>query len=181
MKITKQNKIALLAAVIWALVASAFVIFSFSQGKNPYGAIALFHTGLFAFFLILSGMFMRAVYRNLSFTFKEAFAYIAIVGVVGSVLFMCISALYMKITWDTTSPIYVNNMTEMYEIVRESGDLERIGKVDEEALQQNIASLKTVTYWDIVLNDFRNKILITLILSLIIAIVMRKTVPKIEE
>ena len=180
MEIDKQNKIAMIAALGWVVIASIFVVVTFNMEKNPYGPISLIHHGSFAFYLICSGLLIRALFAQLSFSFKEALLYSVIIGVGGNFIFMLIGLIYLKATWDVNFTIYLQDMTNYLTVMHESGDLEKVGEVSEEGFKKSIEKLNSVTAWNIVFNDFSIKMIISLILSFIIAVTMRKSSPVVE-
>ena len=175
MEISKRTKIAIIAAIIWALVAFSFVVFAFNSGKNPYGPISIIHHGGLIFYLLLCGILVRSFFNELSFGFKDALTYSVIIGVLGNSIFMSVGFIYLNTTWDTSFPIYINNMTVFFTALSESGELDKFGEVDYTELENKIGELKNATAWNIVFNDFGGKMLISLITSFIIAIVMRKS------
>lgn len=177
---SRGNKIAVTAGALWSLIAMFFVVFTFSQGKNPYGPIAILHHGTFAFFLFSCGLLIRGVYTTISFTFKEILLFCAIIGIGGNLLFLLLGLAYLSATWDTNFPIYFADMTTFFDNLYKSGDLEKIGQVNESAKLEALKELKNTTAWKIIFNDFSKKMIISLPLSIIIAIVMRKS-PVVKE
>lgn len=180
MKINKLNILALYAALIWAVIATAFVMFTFGQDKNPYGPISIIHHGTLVFYLLFSGLTVRAFFKKLSFSFKEAFIYSMIIGLIGNIVFLFLGLGYLNMTWDTSFPIYIGNMTDYFEKMFASGDLEKIGEVSKNGMKESIEKLKSATAWNIVFNDFSIKLVVSLILSFIIAVVMRKSTPELD-
>lgn len=176
----RRNKIAMTAAVLWALIAMFFIVFTFSQGKNPYGPIAILHHGTFAFYMISCGLLIRGVYTSISFSFKEALLFCAIIGIGGNLLFMILGIGYLSLTWDVNFSVYVADMTVFFENLYNSGDLEKVGVVSESVKLQSLEELKNATAWNITFNDFSNKMIISLILSFIIAIIMRKSTEEVK-
>lgn len=175
MKINKLNKIALILASAWVIIVFSFIVFAFSSGKNPYGPISLVIHGTLVFYLLMSAMFIRWQFNNLSFSFKEALKFSITISVVGNFILLLVGFAYLKITWDSNFQIYFDSMKDLYTAMEQSGELERVGEVKENAIQDNIAKLKDVKPWNIVFNDFSMKMLVSLIISFIIAVVMRKS------
>lgn len=175
MKFNLLTKTALFAAIFWSILSFGFIIFAFQSGKNPYGPLSLIVHGSLIFYLLLCGIYIRLKYNNLSFSFKEALKYSVLIGVLGNFIFLLLGFIYLNATWEVNFPIYIESMTDLYTSMEQSGELERIGEVDKNAISKNIESLKIAKPWNIVFNDFSMKMIISLILSFIIAVTMRKT------
>ena len=176
MKINKLTKISIFAALLWVVMAFSFIVFAFSSDKNPYGPISLLMHGTLVFYMIMAGMYVRWRHFDLSFSFKEALKFCVILSVMGNFLMLILGLIYLNITWETSSFIYIRDMTTFFESMVQSGELEKIGEVDNEGIRNNIEELKNVKPWNIVFNDFSMKMLVSLIISFIIAVTMRKSV-----
>ena len=180
MKINKLTKIAIFFALIWVIIAFSFIVFAFMQGKNPYGPISLLVHGTLVFYMFIAAIIVRWKFDELSFSFKEALKFSVIISAVGNFIILALGLAYLTLTWETNFPIYMESMTKLYQSMEQSGELERIGEVREDAIAKSIESLKKVKPGNIVFNDFSMKMLVSLIISFIIAVTLRKSSPEIK-
>ena len=178
MKFDKLTKLAIAFGIVWLILSFGFTVFAFNQGKNPFGPIQLIVHGSLVFYMLLSGMLIRWRFNELSFSFKEGLQFCVVLALVGNFSFLLINLAYLNITWETSFHIYFNEMEAFYTQLGESGELETMGEIKENGIEEKIAELSKIKPSDIAFNDFRMKMLVSLILSFIIAVVFRKSTKK---
>lgn len=177
MKFDVYARIGLIVGAAWCVLAFLFTYSAFSSGRNPFGELLLIQWAAFSMYMLLAGAFFRLVYSHYRFPFKSAFRYALIVGMVGNLLFLGLGYLFLVMNWEVVREIYIDNMITYMQTTWESGRMQDFGEVNEEGFKQKMEEIKQVTPFRIVFYDFSIKTFITLIISLIIAVVLRKSNP----
>ena len=177
MKLDIYARLAIVLGVIWSVLGFLFIYSAFSSGRNAFGDLMAIQWASLALYLFLAGAFFRLVYSHYWFAFKNAFRYTLIIGLTGNVLFFLITYLFLQFNWDVLGNLYITDMLESMQAAWDSGEMEKFGEVNPEGFERKKEEMRQVTPFTILFYDFTIKTFITLIISLIIAVVLRTSKP----
>ncbi len=156
--------------VVGALLCLTFLIMLFAFAPAPYSNFSFSGIAIPITVIFLTGIYFRAVKRDLPLTFTQLIRMGLLMTVVCVTLFLFLYFGYIKMNEAAFMEIFQSEYKEMmlHSKVYESGAL------TDDKLAKSIEEIKQMSPWTIVFKDFKLKFLFGIASTLIIAIILRK-------